>query len=153
MTDRRGFSLIELMIVVVILGLLARIALPRVAMMRNRATAARIVGAMAVVRHAAYQYSEANGDWPASESSGNIPDGLSPYLPRGFRFSQADMDLAWQTASTGSGSNRRTYGVVQAYPSTDAVCPILYAVLGGSRNTNAASSCNGNPRVQFYVDR
>jgi prepilin-type N-terminal cleavage/methylation domain-containing protein len=153
MSNRRGYTLIELMIVIVIVGILVRIAVPKVQTMRNRGTAAKIVGAMTVVRHAAYQYSEANGNWPTSSSSGNIPAGLGTYLPRGFSFEQADVELAWQTATTGSGSNRRTYGVVQAYPTTDAVCPILYAVLGGSRNANASSNCNGNPRVEFYVDR
>ena len=50
---RKGFTLIELMIVVTIVGLLARIAIPRVNQFRLRARATKIVGDLEVMRTAA----------------------------------------------------------------------------------------------------
>jgi prepilin-type N-terminal cleavage/methylation domain-containing protein len=147
---RRGFTLIEILVVIVIIGLLARIAVPRIQAMKERATAARLIGAITVVRNAAFQYVEANTNWPATTARGTTPAGLATYLPTGFTFTQKDVKMAWQVFAV-SGTQ---YGVIQSYPTNANVCPKLYGALGGSRNTNVVATCTGaNPRVDFYVDR
>jgi prepilin-type N-terminal cleavage/methylation domain-containing protein len=148
--QRRGFTLIELLVVIVIMGVLVRIAIPRIQDLKERATAARLIGAIDVARNAAYQYLAATSTWPRTTGRGNIPRGLAPYLPGGFDFTQDDVKLAWQVFTVGGAQ----YGVIQAYPTVTTVCPKLYAALGGARNTNIVATCTGRrPRIDFYVDR
>lgn len=88
MTRRRraAFTLIELLIVVTIVGLLARIAIPRVSQMRLRARAAHIVADMEVIRGAAFQVAADSGHWPEEAGHGTIPPIMAPYLPPALSF-------------------------------------------------------------------
>jgi prepilin-type N-terminal cleavage/methylation domain-containing protein len=150
---RRGFTLLEIMVVIVIIAILTRIALPRAQAMKDRATAARLIGAIHVVRNAAFQYFESNTAWPATTATGLTPVGLGGFLPAGFTFNQKDVQLAWQQFTIISGKTTTQYGVIQAYPTTASICTKLYAILGGSRNANITAACTTAPRIDFYVDR
>lgn len=86
MIRRRGFTLIELMIVITIVGLLARIAIPRVNEFRLRGRAARIVGDLEVIRGAAFHVSADSGHWPLAPGPGLIPPEMQSYLPPGMSF-------------------------------------------------------------------
>ena len=83
---RAAFTLIELMIVVTIVGLIARIAIPRVSQMRLRARAAHIVADMEVIRSAAFHVAADSGLWPEEAGHGTIPPVLVPYLPSSLSF-------------------------------------------------------------------
>ncbi len=70
--DRRGFSLIELVIVVVIIGILAAIAIPRLSRGASGATDAAVSGDLAVLRKALDLYAvEHNGSYPALATFSN----------------------------------------------------------------------------------
>ncbi len=59
--DSRGFTLIELVIVIVILGILASVALPKFEDMRENARASAIKGQLGAIRSAvAIQYAKAS---------------------------------------------------------------------------------------------
>lgn len=84
--NRRGVTLIEMLIVVVVMGILARFALPRVEDARRRAVAATIVSELNVIRDAAYHYNADLALWPLNTAVGKVPAGLSTYLVGGLSW-------------------------------------------------------------------
>lgn len=86
MTERRqdrhgaGFTVLELLIVVAIVGILANILIPALlgALMKARVRA--IVGDYQAVRHAVHEYYVDNGEYPADRGAGRLPPELAPYL-------------------------------------------------------------------------
>lgn len=93
---RTGFSLIEVMIVVVILGTLARIAIPQFQRVRLKAEAARVVGDFELVRVAAFEYNADTHVWPADVGPGVTPPELEPHLGSGFDFQRQGYQLDWE---------------------------------------------------------
>jgi len=87
--DRRraGFSLIELLMAVSIVGLLAGMAIPNLRSMTFRARAAEVAADLEVVRVATVNYNGNAFQWPAEVASGAVPPELTGYLPEGFSFS------------------------------------------------------------------
>ncbi len=93
---RRAFTLIELMVVVVIIGILAAIAIPRYRDITLKANAAAIVADTRVIVHAAQLYLADNGHYPQDGWWGEVPPDLAPYLPEDFSFSRApELDVMY----------------------------------------------------------
>ncbi len=90
---RRGFTLIEMLMVVTIIGVLSSIAVPKFRTVKRRALATQIVGDVDVVRLATMSFFADSGYFPRETGAGNIPRGLRPYLPNRFRFSKPDWQL------------------------------------------------------------
>ena len=87
---RGGFSLIELLLAVTIVGLLAGIAIPNLRAMTYRARAVEVAAEIEAVRVATLSF---NGDvfqWPAEVPAGTVPPeltaGSDPYLEAGSSF-------------------------------------------------------------------
>lgn len=104
----RGFTLIELMLVVVIIGILTRIALPKYRQVRTRAQAAAYISELNVIRGAAYQAFENNQRWPLNAPVGRIPADLKSLLPGSLSFTPAKtVSYDWLLAGMPRGDPAR----------------------------------------------
>jgi prepilin-type N-terminal cleavage/methylation domain-containing protein len=107
--NRRGFSFVELMAVVVVLGILANLALPMVQRARRKAEAVAVLAAFHAVRVAAHDRFADAGTYPANAAWGVVPAALVPSLPAGFQFSDGDVEYRWRRWALPNGlpANRR----------------------------------------------
>jgi prepilin-type N-terminal cleavage/methylation domain-containing protein len=97
MTRRRGgFTFIELLIVVIVIGLLAGLGMLKYMDLKHRAMSAQAVADLQAIRLAGYSAWYETGTWPADAGAGMVPPGLTPYLPIGFAFSKPDYTLDWE---------------------------------------------------------
>jgi prepilin-type N-terminal cleavage/methylation domain-containing protein len=91
-----GFTLIEMLIVLGIVALLVRIALPAYSGFRRQAVAAQAAGDFNAIRAAAVAQYEATGSYAADTQEGVVPAGMAPYLPRDFSFRRQAYTLDWE---------------------------------------------------------
>jgi prepilin-type N-terminal cleavage/methylation domain-containing protein len=102
--QRTGFTLIELMVVLVVMGVLASIAGLKYNDLRNTARAAEVAGDFRVVMVGAYNYYSDNNVWPPDGVTGVKPPALEPYLPGGFTFSRPEYTLDFDNFGVGGGN-------------------------------------------------
>jgi len=98
---RRGFTIIELLTVTIILGILSGIAILKYMDLRNAARAAEVASDFRTVMVAAYGYYSDNNDWPPDGSAGVIPPSLVQYLPGSFSFSKPEWTLDFDNLGLG----------------------------------------------------
>jgi len=80
----RGFTLVEIMIVVVIIGLLAAIAIPTFNRVKIKSQAARMANDFRQYEAAFSRFSMENGTLPATTAAGTIPSGMDGILPTSY---------------------------------------------------------------------
>jgi prepilin-type N-terminal cleavage/methylation domain-containing protein len=104
MIKRKGFTLIELVVVVMILGILAAVAAPKLLNTTGAATDSGVKQTLAVVRDAIERYAaDRGGQLPADPSTDLLPDylrGSFPECPVGEAPSAARAQVA---TTTGAG--------------------------------------------------
>jgi len=81
MRRRRGFTLIELIVVTILLGILASIALLKYLDLRNHALAAQMSQELRAIHIAVLNYHADTESWPAETGPGVVPPGLAAILP------------------------------------------------------------------------
>jgi prepilin-type N-terminal cleavage/methylation domain-containing protein len=104
--NHKGFTLIELMAVLLVLGIIAAIAIPRYMDLIRETRAANAVADLHTVRVASYMYFGDHGRWPPESSLGSVPEGLTPYLPPRFRFRGTYYNLDWENWLLPDGTAR-----------------------------------------------
>ena len=80
----RAFTLVEVMVVVVIIGLLAAMSLPAYRRITMRSKTAAVVSDLRAFSTAFITYSLQNGKWPADGLPQEIPPEMTGALPTGF---------------------------------------------------------------------
>jgi len=94
--DRRGFTFIELLIVVAVMAILASLATLKYIDLRHRALSAQVIGDLEAIRLAAYTGFYETGTWAPDAGAGIKPPALDSYLSRSFSFSKPDYTLDWE---------------------------------------------------------
>lgn len=79
--SRSGFSLVELVVVVLIVGILAAVAAPKMFNTSAKAKESAAKASLSVVRNAIELYNSENGSYPAS---GTLPTALANYIKGPF---------------------------------------------------------------------
>jgi prepilin-type N-terminal cleavage/methylation domain-containing protein len=93
---RRGFTFIELLVVMIVLGILSTLAILRYIDLKNEALTSKVAKELQAVRLGALNYYIDFGEtWPAEVAAGVTPPGLVTYLPRGYDFSSNAYRLDW----------------------------------------------------------
>ena len=96
----RGFTMTELAIVLVVLGIIAAVAIPHYVGILRDTRAMQTVANIYAVRAAAYLYYGDNAHWPAETGLGAVPPELVDKLPPGFTFVQLPFQLDWENWSS-----------------------------------------------------
>jgi general secretion pathway protein G len=107
MDKRQGFTLVELVVVVMILGILAAVAAPKLLGTSGTATDNGLRQTLGVVRDAVERYAAENGgDFPGTDAA-TFKTELVPYLRGQFPICPVggkNADVAYGTSSTVSGT-------------------------------------------------
>ncbi|MGN6391907.1 MAG: type II secretion system protein [Gemmatimonadales bacterium] len=116
---RSGFTFVELLTVLIVMGLLAGLAILKYIDLTHRAHAAQAAGDLEAVRIAAYGAWYETGKWPPEVGAGIIPPGLAPYLPNGFTFQRSTYTLDWENFAPPDGGPSAGMQVGVVVSSTD----------------------------------
>ena len=145
---RKGVTIIELLIVMVLVGILAGIAIPNFQNAVWRARAAEVVSDVHTVTLAYHQYLADGGGRIRTAAWGSVPAALEPYLADGFSFSTEVADYRWVRVKAKSSPWGLEMGKLRVRPLGEfkkLMMPKLAAI------APTATSVVTNNQVQFYI--
>lgn len=112
----KGFTLVEIMVVVAIVAILNALAIPAINHIRHTTTATRIANDFRAFRDAFEVYATEEGDWPPSAGHRRIPRGMEQWLSEGAWKAKINDVGAWRWRRSGRPNNRIAF-IQLRYPS------------------------------------
>ncbi len=94
-TSKSGFTLIEILIVVAVIGLIASMAIPTFLKVKQNGRAAAFARDVRTIASASETYIMESGAWPPDSSSGTFPAELAGYFSKRFFESKTPMGGHW----------------------------------------------------------
>ena len=100
---RSAFTLVEILIVVVILGILAAIVIPRFTGATDEARQCTFIASLKTYADACEYFAAKEGRYPPDGSSGSIPSGFEEYVDQIEYESPTPLGGSWDTEFNDSG--------------------------------------------------
>ncbi|MBA3659539.1 MAG: type II secretion system protein [Gemmatimonadales bacterium] len=145
---RRGFTMIELLTVITVLGVLAQLAVLRYVDLRHRAVSVQVISDLEAVRLAAYGRYYENQQWAPDYGDGVTPPELTPFLPGGFKFTRSDYTMDWENLVPPGGG---TSGSMQLGVVVTASNPRLATVLAQNLGNKLPFTVLGNTLTYVII--
>lgn len=103
MTNRSGFTLIEIFVVLVIIGILSAVGLFKYIDFREQAYATKVAADMTSTKIAAITAWTDNEQWPPEAGPGIVPPEIRLHLHGSVQFVNSDYLLDWDNLGGGGG--------------------------------------------------
>jgi prepilin-type N-terminal cleavage/methylation domain-containing protein len=145
---RAGFTIVELLTVIIVIGVLAGIAILKYTDLTARARTAQAVGDLQAVQMAAYGYFYETGHWPDDAGQGTIPPELLAFLPKNFSFNRPEYQLDWDNMSPPAGGTTAGMQVGVVVTASD---PRLQAAMASNLGTRLPFVLVGNTLTFIIV--
>ncbi len=97
-----GFTVVEVMLAVVIIGILAAIAIPSFQRIRQQANVSRFVNDLRTMSGQFEGYHFSNARWPADTPAGQLPSGVEGYVSEGSFTQTNAVGSAWKWVNNNS---------------------------------------------------
>lgn len=98
---RRGFTFVELLVSMTVVGVLSAVAVPKYIDLKRRANTTRVIGDIQAVRVAVMSFFADSSYFPAEAGAGVVPSNLQKYVPIGFQFSADQWTIDYQNWDAG----------------------------------------------------
>jgi prepilin-type N-terminal cleavage/methylation domain-containing protein len=151
--DRQGFTLVEIMIVVAVIGLIAAMAIPSMVKARTRAHVTRIANDLRIFSAAFERYCMDNGRYPA-DTHNTLPAGMEDYIkPKQWELLPLGGHYNWEGPTWGEGGTYPYAGI--ALFETEASDTVLRQLDTIVDNGNLLTGCfrkTPNSRWTYIIE-
>jgi len=148
MSGRQGFTLVEVMMVVVIIGLLASFAIPAFMKVRQQSYASSIANNFRVYRAEFEMFVMEFGYWPDDANPSEVPDGMEGRLNRFWEGFETEDEWDWERNAVNV-----SVGIsLQGGRTSDGVMTRVDEILDDGDLASGSFFANGSGRYTWEIE-